>query len=66
MSETWQGQSSDQTMSIHHPYNLGFTAASLCLDLARIVAEAYAATGAWKAAKERVLSQKTNIPSIFD
>ena len=43
-------------MPVRQHYNLGFTAASLRLDLARIVAETYAATGDWKAAKEHVLS----------
>lgn len=43
-------------MPVRQRYNLGFTAASLRLELARIVAEAYAATGDWEAAKECVLS----------
>jgi hypothetical protein len=37
-------------------YNLGFTAASLRPELARIVAEHYLETGDWAAAKERILS----------
>ena len=43
-------------MPIRQRYNLGFTAASLRLELARIVAEAYAATGNWEAAREHVLT----------
>jgi hypothetical protein len=37
-------------------YNLGFTAASLRPELARIVAERYLATGDWDAAKQDVLA----------
>ena len=43
-------------MPVRPPYNLGFTAASLRLELARIVAEARAATGDWEAAREHVLT----------
>ncbi len=43
-------------MPVRQRYNLGFTAASLRLELARIVAEAYAATGDWEAAREHVLT----------
>ena len=43
-------------MPVQQHYNFSFTAASLRLELARIVAEAYAAIGDWKAAKEHVLS----------
>lgn len=43
-------------MPVQQHYNLSFTAASLRLDLTRIVAEAYATTGDWEAAKEHVLS----------
>lgn len=43
-------------MPVQQHYNLSFTAASLRLELVRIVTEAYAATGDWKAAKEHVLS----------
>ena len=40
-----------------HDYNLGFTAASLRPELARIIAEAYLAGGGdWEVAKTRVLS----------
>jgi hypothetical protein len=42
-------------MPVRQRYNLGFTAASLRLELARIVADAYATTGDWEAAKEHVL-----------
>jgi hypothetical protein len=38
------------------PYNLGFTAASLRPDLARVVADAYLAVGHWEMAKEQVLA----------
>jgi hypothetical protein len=38
------------------PYNLGFTAASLRPELARILADAYLAAGDWEIAKERVLA----------
>jgi hypothetical protein len=38
------------------PYNLGFTAASLRPDLARVVADAYLAAGDWEIAKEQVLA----------
>ncbi len=37
-------------------YHLGFTAASLRPELARIVAECYLATGDWSLTKERILS----------
>jgi hypothetical protein len=37
-------------------YNLSFTAASLRPELARVVAEAYLATGDWELAKQRVLA----------
>jgi hypothetical protein len=37
-------------------YNLGFTAASLRPELARIIAECYLAERDWRAAKERVLA----------
>lgn len=45
-------------MSISHqaPYNLGFTAASLRPELARILADAYLAAGHWGKAKEQVLA----------
>ncbi|MBS1221089.1 MAG: putative inner rane protein, partial [Proteobacteria bacterium] len=43
-------------MPVQQHYNFSFTAASLRLELVRIVAEAYAAIGDWKAAKEHVLS----------
>jgi hypothetical protein len=45
-------------MSIPHqaPYNLGFTAASLRPDLARVVADVYLAVGDWEIAKEQVLA----------
>lgn len=43
-------------MPVRPPYNLGFTAASLRLELARILAEARAATGDWEAAREYVLT----------
>jgi len=38
-------------------YNLGFSAASLRADMARIVAEAYLDTRDWSLAKERILTQ---------
>ena len=38
------------------PYNLSFTAAALRPELARIVAEAYRATGRWDLAKKQVLT----------
>ena len=43
-------------MPVRPPYNLGFTATSLRLELARVVAEARAATGDWEAAREHVLT----------
>jgi hypothetical protein len=38
------------------PYNLGFTAASLRPDLARVVADAYLSAGNWEKAKDQVLT----------
>lgn len=40
-------------------YPLGFTAASLRPELARIIAEAYLQLGDWNAVKERILSSNT-------
>lgn len=47
---------SSMSLNSHSPYNLGFTAASLRPELARIVAESYRAEGDWEGAKHYVLS----------